>query len=120
MLILGTTDNAYYASGAELTLDAVRQLTPLTQARGARVVQRIADISAAGRASSNTPALMLLALVVGDNATKRLAVDAVPRVARTGTYIQELRKPMVVFDFRAPPTSLRTDSSVPWRAMLSR
>lgn len=92
VLILGTTDNTYYASGAELTLDAVSQLTPLIQAHGARVVQRIADISTAGRAPSNTPALMLLALAltVGDESTKRMAVDVVPRVARTGTHIQEL------------------------------
>lgn len=92
VLIQGTFDNTYYAAGAALTLDAVRRLTPLIQEDGVRVVERVVEVSNAGRAPSNDPALMVLALAlaVGDQAVKAHAVEATPCVARTGTHLLTL------------------------------
>src|SRR5262249_17863024 len=56
---------------------------------GRRVVRRIVEISAAGRAPSNDPALFALAIAagLGDPATKAAAGAALPQVARTGTHL---------------------------------
>lgn len=92
VLIQGTMDNTYYATGAALTLDAVRRLTPLIQEDGLRVVERVVEVSNSGRAPSNDPALMVLALAlaVGNQTVKARAVEMTPCVARTGTHLLTL------------------------------
>jgi len=92
VLIQGTIDNTYYATGAALTLDAVRRLTPLIQEDGVRVIDRLVEVSQSGRAPSNNPALMVLALTlaVGNQAAKAYAVEVTPCVARTGTHLLTL------------------------------
>ncbi len=92
VLIQGTIDNTYYATGAALTLDAVRRLTPLIQEDGVRVIDRVVEVSQSGRAPSNDPALMVLALTlaVGNQAAKAYAVEVTPCVARTGTHLLTL------------------------------
>lgn len=47
------------------------------------------EISEAGRAPKNDPALFVLAMCagLGDDATRRTALEALPRVARTGTHL---------------------------------
>jgi 60 kDa SS-A/Ro ribonucleoprotein len=49
----------------------------------------VVEVSVAGRAYKNNPALFVLALAftVGDAATKRAAENALPKVARTGTHL---------------------------------
>lgn len=91
-LVLGATENTYYASAAELSFAAAKRLIPLIQHEGPRAVERSVAISMAGRAPRNEPALALLALALaeGDAATKQTAVEATPLVARTGTHIQTL------------------------------
>jgi 60 kDa SS-A/Ro ribonucleoprotein len=56
---------------------------------GLRVVQTIAEISEGGRAPKNDPALFALALAAakGDESTRKAALAALPRVARTGTHL---------------------------------
>ena len=56
---------------------------------GVRAVERIVAISEAGRAPKNDPAIFALALAVsyGDEATKRAAFEALPRVCRIGTHL---------------------------------
>lgn len=89
-LILGSSSNTYYTKARKLTkenLDAVERL--LESGRGREVVEKIVELSDAGRAISNDPALFALArcCAADDAATRRYAYDALPGVARTGTHL---------------------------------
>jgi len=89
VLLLGTFDNTYYASGATLTLEALQRLSDFVAANGRYVVDRTVEISQAGRAPSNDPALMVMAFAmsIGDDETKAYAAQRLPLVARTGTHL---------------------------------
>ena len=56
---------------------------------GLRVVNRVVEVSEAGRAPSNDPALYVLAMCagLGDQKTRQAALAALPRVARIGTHL---------------------------------
>jgi 60 kDa SS-A/Ro ribonucleoprotein len=89
-LILGSSTPTYYASARKLTrenLEAVERL--LLAGRGMEVVSAIIEISEAGRAPNNDPALFALArcCAAQDKAVSRAAYDALPRVARIGTHL---------------------------------
>lgn len=88
-LILGTEGATYYASEKDHTIRATDALKRLIAADGRRVVARIVEISEAGRAPKNDPAIFALALAgaIGDVDTRRVAYTALPRVARTGTHL---------------------------------
>jgi 60 kDa SS-A/Ro ribonucleoprotein len=91
-LILGTESNTYYASSNTMTKDAATSIIKLIETNGVDVVNRVVEISHAGRAPKNDPALFVLALAMtfGDSATKALANASVNKVARTGTHILHL------------------------------
>lgn len=91
-LILGSEGGSYYASERKLTLANVGAVERCIAADGPRAVRRIVEISDAGRAPKNGPALLALALAMkkGDDATKDLARSLVSKVARTGTHVLEL------------------------------
>jgi 60 kDa SS-A/Ro ribonucleoprotein len=88
-LILGAEGGSYYASERKLTRDNVQAVLTCLKLDGRRVVSRIVEISAEGRAPKNDPALFALALAakLGDVDTRRAAFAALPRVARTGTHL---------------------------------
>jgi 60 kDa SS-A/Ro ribonucleoprotein len=88
-LILGSEGGSYYASERKLTRDNAEAVLRCIAADGARVVARIVEISEAGRAPKNDPALFALALAakLGDEPTRRAAHRALPRVARIGTHL---------------------------------
>ncbi len=88
-LILGSEGGSYYAGEPTLTRDNAQAVLRAIAADGPRAVARIVDISIAGRAPKNDPALFALALAASaaDVATRRLALTALPRVARTGTHL---------------------------------
>lgn len=88
-LVLGTEGGSYYASAPVLTRDNAQAVQRAIRADGPRAVARIVAISAGGRAPSNDPALFALALAAAaeDLATRRAALAALPRVARTGTHL---------------------------------
>lgn len=88
-LILGTEGGTYYADERSVTLDNAAALRRCIAADGPRTVARIAEISAAGRAPRNDPAILALALCAktGDDATRRAAYDAMPKVCRIGTHL---------------------------------
>jgi 60 kDa SS-A/Ro ribonucleoprotein len=88
-LILGTEGGTYYVSERTLTRDNAEAVLRCIAADGARVVARIVEISQAGRAPKNDPALFALALAakLGDEPTRRAAFTALPRVARIGTHL---------------------------------
>ena len=88
-LVLGSEGGTYYVSERALTLDNASCVAHCIQADGERTVRRILEISEAGRAPKNDPTLFALAMAAsfGDAATRKLALDVLPRVARTGTHL---------------------------------
>jgi 60 kDa SS-A/Ro ribonucleoprotein len=88
-LILGSEGGSYYASQRMLTRENVEAVERAVRADGTRAVAEIVAISRAGRAPKNDPALYALALAagVGDEETRKAALEALPQVARTGTHL---------------------------------
>jgi 60 kDa SS-A/Ro ribonucleoprotein len=88
-LILGSEGGSYYAGERVLTRENAAAVLRAIQADGARAVARIVEISASGRAPKNDPALFALALAASadDLATRRAALAALPKVARTAAHL---------------------------------
>ncbi|MEZ4680368.1 MAG: TROVE domain-containing protein [Caldilineaceae bacterium] len=88
-LVLGTEGGTYYTGEQQLTLENAQAVRACIAADGPRVVARIVEISAAGRAPKNDPALFALAMCagLGDEATRKAALAALPQVARIGTHL---------------------------------
>ena len=88
-LVLGTEGGTFYITEKSLTLDNAKNALRCLAEDGARFVQAVVDVSENGRAYKNDPALFALALAAAaENAdTRRMALEALPRVARTGTHL---------------------------------
>lgn len=88
-LILGSEGGSDYASEWPLTRENAQAVERCIREDGCRAVAEIARVSEAGRAPKNDPALFALAMAagLGDEATRRAALEALPRVARTGTHL---------------------------------
>ncbi len=88
-LVLGSEGGSYYASARTLTQDNAEAVLRCIAADGVRTVARIVEISDAGRAPKNDPAIFALALAAarGDAATRQAALAALPAVCRTGTHL---------------------------------
>jgi 60 kDa SS-A/Ro ribonucleoprotein len=88
-LILGSEGGSYYAGERKLTLENIDALRECVMENPARVVVEATVISEKGRAPKNDQAIFALAYVVahGDEEGKQLALDAMPRVCRTGTHL---------------------------------
>ncbi len=99
-LILGTEGGTYYVSEQHLTLENVQAVLELLYKEPEYVIERTAQISEQGRSYKNDPALFVLALAVssGNAQLRSLALEALPRIVRTGTHL---------FTFVAYTTELR-------------
>lgn len=89
-LILGSEGGTYYVGEYDLTKQNIDNVRACIGTDGLRAVQTIVDISVAGRAPKNDPALYALALAAsygGDVKVRQAALDALPRVARIGTHL---------------------------------
>src|SRR5579871_2544657 len=88
-LVLGSESSSYYATERKLTVENAEAVRRCIQADGARTVQEIVNISDAGRAPKNDPALFALAMCagLGDDTTRKAALAALPQVARIGTHL---------------------------------
>ena len=88
-LVLGSEGGSYYASEATLTRENASAVERCLVADGPRVVEEIVVLSDEGRAPKNDPALFALAMAagLGDEATRKAALEALPKVARTGTHL---------------------------------
>jgi 60 kDa SS-A/Ro ribonucleoprotein len=88
-LILGCEGGSYYASEQKMTIDNAKTITACLAEDGLRTVRRIAEISEAGRAPKNEPAIFALAMAAGssDPETRKAALAALPVVCRTGTHL---------------------------------
>lgn len=88
-LILGSEGGTYYVGEADITKQNVDNVRACIKADGRRAVEMIVQISEAGRAPKNDPALYALAMAssADDPETRSLALAALPRVARYGTHL---------------------------------
>jgi 60 kDa SS-A/Ro ribonucleoprotein len=91
-LILGSEGGSYYATERKLTAENCQAVKRCIAADGERTVRTIVEVSDAGRAPKNDPAILALALCLktGNEATRRAAQAAVPLVCRIGTHILHL------------------------------
>jgi 60 kDa SS-A/Ro ribonucleoprotein len=88
-LILGTEKGSYYAGERKMTQDAAKTIIEMIKHNGEAVVQFVVQVSDAGRAPKNDPAIFVLALCAtyGDENTKKAAYASIPQVCRIGTHI---------------------------------
>lgn len=88
-LVLGSEGGTYYINERKLTVENADAVKRCINVDGLRTVARIVEISHAGRAPKNDPALFALAMcaAMGDVETRRAALAALPKVARTGTHL---------------------------------
>lgn len=89
-LILGTEGGTYYQKEKAITRENAKNAFALIQSgSGREIVKMIVDISKAGRAPKNDPAIYLLAMVAGcgDADAKQYALALMPDVCRTGTHL---------------------------------
>lgn len=86
-LVLGTEGGTYYVGERQLTQDAAKNTIACIKEDGQKAVELIVKISDEGRAVKNAPAVFALAIAAGDDnlKTRRAALNALPKVARTGT-----------------------------------
>ncbi len=106
-LILGCEGGSYYAGERELTRENADAVVRCLKADGARTVAEIVAVSRDARAPKNEPALFALAACagLGDEATRRTALDSLPAVCRTGTHLFQFAR--FVEGFRGWGRSLR-------------
>lgn len=88
-LILGTEGGTYYVGEKKLSREAAQATLRCIQKDGLRAVRTIVEVSQAGRAPNNDPALFCLAMCckLGDAETRTAAYQALPKVARIGTHL---------------------------------
>lgn len=88
-LVLGSEGGTFYVAERKLTRDNAQTIAACLATDGPRTVRAIVEISQAGRAPKNDPAIFALAMAAGaeDPATRKAALDALPLVCRTGTHL---------------------------------
>lgn len=88
-LLLGSESGSYYAGAADVTRESVQNIKECIKKDGYRVVHRAIEFSISGRAPKNDPAVVALALaaVYGSTDVADAAYAALPKVARTGTWL---------------------------------
>jgi 60 kDa SS-A/Ro ribonucleoprotein len=98
-LVLGCEGGSYYATERKLVRQNAEAIERLVKVDGLRVVARIVEISDAGRAPKNDPAIFALAAAakLGDLEARRAAHAALPRVCRTGTHLMHFAEYVQAF-----------------------
>lgn len=88
-LTLGTDGGTYYVSERQHTKDNAGLVVTWAQQQGRTLVNRAVEISQAGRAPRNNPALFAVAVAasLGDRDTRTYAFANLSKVARTGTHL---------------------------------
>jgi 60 kDa SS-A/Ro ribonucleoprotein len=89
-LILGVDGGTYYVKTPDLALQNVDFIRDHLSTNANEVIATVVEVSESGRAKSNSPALFTLALAMNtDGVNKSLVSDAVQKVARTFTHLEE-------------------------------
>ena len=88
-LVLGCEGGSYYAAETVLVLENAKCVLECVKSDGRRAVDIIVEISDAGRAPKNDPALFALAIAAsfGDELTKKYALEHLSKVARIATHL---------------------------------
>ena len=88
-IVLGTEGGTYHIKEETLTKQNAMALLRCLDADGLRVINMITEISRAGRAYKNNPALFALAIATAhpNVDVRRAAFSALPKVARTSTHL---------------------------------
>jgi 60 kDa SS-A/Ro ribonucleoprotein len=88
-LVLGSDAPTYYQAARALTRENAKVVAECYDADAARTVARIVEISDAGRAPKNDPAIFALALGATHMAlaARQEALRALPKVCRTSTHL---------------------------------
>jgi 60 kDa SS-A/Ro ribonucleoprotein len=88
-LVLGSEGGSFYIGEWKLTRENAQAVENCLRLDGERTVREIVAVSREGRAPKNDPALFALAMCagLGDEATRRAALEALPEVARIGTHL---------------------------------
>jgi len=88
-LVLGSEGGTYYITERKLTVENAEAVGRCIDVDGVRVVNRIVEISTAGRAAKNDPAIFALAMCakLGNDATRSAAYAALASVCRIGTHL---------------------------------
>lgn len=88
-LILGVDGGSYYASEHALVVDNATAVLRCVALDGRRTVDEIVAVSEAGRNPRHQPVVFALAACAAadDPEVRRQALDALPRVCRTGTHL---------------------------------
>jgi 60 kDa SS-A/Ro ribonucleoprotein len=88
-LTIGTTGGTYYTDERKATQDNGELILEFARNRSERLVQMAAEVSVAGRAPRNQPAILALmaAMALGDVEGRRAAERAFTDVVRTGTHL---------------------------------
>jgi len=88
-LILGSDKGSFHVKAEKLSVENAKNIVECIKENGKRVVDKIVEVSDAGRAPKNDPALFALALAAseGDVAVRSYALKALPKVARIGTHL---------------------------------
>lgn len=88
-LTLGVDGGTYYVGAADLAKDNATVVLDAARTDTAALVAEIVAVSTAGRAPKQNPALFALAAAcsLGDDDGRKVALDALPLVARTGTHL---------------------------------
>lgn len=98
-LILGSEGGTYYVGEKTLTVENASAVMRCIDSDGERVVRKIVEISDAGRAPKNDPAIFALAMAAkrGRLPTRRAAYLALPKVCRIGTHLFHFAKYVEAF-----------------------
>lgn len=88
-LILGAEGGTYYASERKITQENAKTIEACLKSDGLKTVQKIVEISQAGRAPKNDAAIFALAMAAScnDEKTRKAALTAIPEVCRIGTHL---------------------------------
>jgi len=88
-LILGNEGGTYYATEKQLTFENVKCISECLKEDASRTIHRIVEISYAGRAPKNDPAIFALALAAShqDLKVRQEALSYLPQVCRIGTHL---------------------------------
>ena len=104
-LTMGTY-GTYYVSEQDTTAEVAPFLLDWARGNATRLVELAAEISVAGRAPRQGPALLALAAAIslGDVAGRRAAAAALPAIVRTGSHLETWVKYMEQFGGWGPVT----------------
>lgn len=86
-LVLGSEGGTYYVAERKHTIENVDAAKAALDADPAGTVELIATVSESGRAPKNDQAILAIALACAHPTAKPYALQAIPRVCRTGTHL---------------------------------